>query len=108
MSARRCQDCGEPCSRNAARCRPCSNRRHRTAARGRPVPAGRKPRAGVPVLGLDGRRYKSMAELAAELNCSRPALYRYAEWAGDHWRMIDYPDPRNTARPRGGSYHRKR
>lgn len=51
---KRCLDCGRPCSRRATRCRPCSNRHNRAAARGRPVPAGRKPKRGVPVAGLDG------------------------------------------------------
>lgn len=86
----RCAACDAPCA--GQRCAPCDHAR-------RPGMAKR----GTPVRAPDGRAWASVAALARAWGTSHQNAYNHMEWAGDHWRLLREPDPRNRHR-RGGPY----
>lgn len=60
----------------------------------------------TPVVGPDGRAWRSVSALARELGCSPSAIYHWVTWDGGRWRLRRYPDPRSIGR-RGGNRLRK-
>lgn len=40
-----------------------------------------------------------MSALAREVGCSPASLYRYTDWAGDHWQVWRYPGKKEETAP---------